>query len=129
MKPFDGDLDDYAKWALEQSSIERRSNKDKADDTPSEQQPEVSRKEQRRIEAEKRKALQPLKNKLRKVEQELDKVQKRKAELDELMADQSLYDDANKGKLAELSTEYGEVNQRLETLEEDWLMLNEELEG
>jgi ATP-binding cassette subfamily F protein 3 len=129
VKPFDGDLDDYAKWALEQSSIERRSNKDKADDTPSEQQPEVSRKEQRRIEAEKRKALQPLKNKLRKVEQELDKVQKRKAELDELMADQSLYDDANKGKLAELSTEYGEVNQRLETLEEDWLMLNEELEG
>ncbi|GAA0199080.1 ABC transporter ATP-binding protein [Kangiella japonica] len=129
VKPFEGDLDDYAKWALEQSSIERRSNKDKADDAPSEQQPEVSRKEQRRIEAEKRKALQPLKNKLRKVEQELDKVQTRKAELDELMADQTLYDDANKGKLAELSTEYGEVNQRLETLEEDWLMLNEELEG
>ncbi|MBV36065.1 MAG: ABC transporter ATP-binding protein [Rickettsiales bacterium] len=129
VKPFEGDLDDYAKWALEQSSIERRSNKEKVDEAPSDQQPEVSRKEQRRIEAEKRKALQPLKNKLRKVEQELDKVQKRKAELDELMADQTLYDDANKGKLAELSTEYGEVNQRLETLEEDWLMLNEELEG
>ncbi|PXF63165.1 ATP-binding cassette domain-containing protein [Kangiella spongicola] len=129
VKPFEGDLDDYAKWALEQSSIERRSNKDKADDTPSDQQPEVSRKEQRRIEAEKRKALQPLKNKLRKVEQELDKVQQRKAELDELMAEQSLYEETNKGKLAELSTEYGDVSQRLETLEEDWLMLNEELEG
>ncbi|RDX36406.1 ATP-binding cassette domain-containing protein [Kangiella sp. HD9-110m-PIT-SAG07] len=139
VKPFQGDLDDYAKWALEQSSLERRSNKDrsnkdslsekKTEDTPSDSQPEVSRKEQRRIEAEKRKALQPLKNKLRKVEQEMEKVQKRKSELDDVMADQSLYEETNKGKLAELSGEYGEVNQRLETLEEDWLMLNEELEG
>ena len=134
VKPFEGDLDDYAKWALEQSTMERRSNREKADDEPSGAQPdmsgkEISRKEQRRIDAEKRKALQPLKNKLRKVEQEMDKVQKRKEELDELMADQSLYEEANKGKLAELSGEYGEVNQRLETLEEDWLMLNEELDG
>ena len=114
--------------------MERRANREKADEAPSGAQPdmsgkEISRKEQRRIDAEKRKALQPLKNKLRKVEQEMDKVQKRKTELDELMAEPSLYDDANKGKLAELSSEYGEVTQRLETLEEDWLMLNEELEG
>ena len=134
VKPFQGDLDDYAKWALEQSTMERRANREKADEAPSGAQPdmsgkEISRKEQRRIDAEKRKALQPLKNKLRKVEQEMDKVQKRKTELDELMAEPSLYDDANKGKLAELSSEYGEVTQRLETLEEDWLMLNEELEG
>lgn len=131
VKPFDGDLDDYAKWALEQSTMERRSNNSgtSSDSDAADEQPEVSRKEQRRIDAEKRKALQPLKNKLKKVELELDKQQKRKAELDELMADQSLYEESNKGKLAELSAEYGEVNQRLESLEEDWLMLHEELES
>ncbi|WP_223669631.1 ATP-binding cassette domain-containing protein [Kangiella shandongensis] len=129
VKPFDGDLDDYAKWSLEQSSMERRSNNSGSEsESSSAGQPEVSRKEQRRIDAEKRKALQPLKNKLKKVELELDKQQKRKAELDELMADQSLYEESNKDKLAELSAEYGEVNQRLEALEEDWLMLHEELE-
>ncbi|AOE50310.1 ATP-binding cassette domain-containing protein [Kangiella sediminilitoris] len=131
VKPFDGDLDDYAKWALEQSTMERRSNNSGTSNGSdvADEQPEVSRKEQRRIDAEKRKALQPLKNKLKKVELELDKQQKRKAELDELMADQSLYEESNKDKLAELSAEYGEVNQRLESLEEDWLMLHEELES
>jgi len=157
VEPFEGDLDDYAKWSLEQSSLERSAAKNgnsgsgvssKSSDNDSEQSAEkknknsgqregskagsgkiVSRKEQRKIDAERRKALQPLKNKLKKIELNLETLQKNKAELDELMADDSLYDESNSGKLAELNDKYAKITQDLDKHEEDWLVLNEELES
>lgn len=131
-EPFKGDLDDYARWSLEDTLQQK-----KAGQTQSSQQEvtdsgstdnELSRKEQRRVEAEKRKQLQPLKNKLKKLEQQLDELQKRKAKLDEVMADQSLYEESNKSNLVQLTAEYSEVTAQLEQTEEEWLELQEQLE-
>ncbi|NVK22733.1 MAG: ATP-binding cassette domain-containing protein [Kangiellaceae bacterium] len=129
VESFTGDLDDYAKWSLEDALEQKNSAKAVAENITNELENSVSRKEQRKLDAEKRKQLQPLRNKLKKLEQQLEALQQRKLELDELMADPSLYEEANKGKMLELTSEYNQVNQQIEQLEEDWLMLNEELEG
>ena len=56
-------------------------------------------------------------------------IEKRLATIDERMADSSLYEDSNKGELEKLILERAELNNDKETLEEEWLMLNDELEA
>lgn len=132
VEPFKGDLDDYARWSLEDTLQQKKAGQaqtiqqEVASSDSSDN--ELSRKEQRRIDAEKRKQLQPLKNKLKKLEQQLDDLQQRKAELDDVMADQSLYDESNKSKLVQLTAEYSEVTAKLEQTEEEWLELQDQLE-
>ncbi|MHC9511124.1 ATP-binding cassette domain-containing protein [Kangiella sp. M94] len=134
--PFKGDLDDYARWSLE-DTLQQKNAASSANNAESGEQIEsnksgadndLSRKEQRKLEAEKRKQLQPLKNKLRKLEQKLDELQQRKAKLDDVMADPTLYEESNKPKLVELSGEYSQVKDQLEQTEEEWLELQEQLE-
>ena len=82
----------------------------------------LSRKEQRRIEAEKRNALnklvKPIKQKLEKVEQEIETNELRKAEIEELMAQPDFYDDGDKVK--ELSLEYEQIKNTLTDLLFKW---------
>ena len=56
-------------------------------------------------------------------------IESRLATIDERMADSSLYEDSNKGELEQLILERAELNQQKETLEEEWLLLNDELEA
>jgi len=134
--PFKGDLDDYARWSLE-DTLQQKNAASSANHAESGEQiasnnsatdNDLSRKEQRKLEAEKRKQLQPLKNKLRKLEQKLDELQQRKAKLDDVMADPTLYEESNKPKLVELSGEYSQVKDQLDQTEEEWLELQEQLE-
>jgi len=71
----------------------------------------MSRKEQRRFEAEKRNALsrkiKPLKKRLDELETEIENLEQRKMEIEELMANPGFYDDEDKVK--EISLEYESV--------------------
>ena len=62
-------------------------------------------------------------------EKKMASIEKRLATIDERMADSSLYEDSNKGELEKLILERAELNNDKETLEEEWLMLNDELEA
>jgi len=44
------------------------------------------------------------------------------------LADVSLYDDANKKKLAELLLKQGELKNKVAAIEEEWMQATEELE-
>jgi len=77
--------------------------------------------------AQQREALKPLREKLRKLEQQLEKDQARLAQLEEKLADPSLYEDANKQKLATLLREQGELKTRISAAEEEWLQTSEAL--
>ncbi|MNT46723.1 putative ABC transporter ATP-binding protein [compost metagenome] len=55
-------------------------------------------------------------------------LQAAKEEIDQFMADESSYAEANKTKLMEMLKRQGEVNGELETLEEKWLELQEQIE-
>ena len=115
--PFNGDLDDYSKWLLE-----LRDDQEKVTTQP-------SRKDDRRIRAEQRKALQPLRNKIKKLESELEKLHQCRDNLDQQLADPELYESSQSEKLKKLTIEHRSVNQQLEEIEEAWMQAGEALEN
>ncbi|MFM9597765.1 hypothetical protein ACKI1O_51720, partial [Streptomyces scabiei] len=63
---------------------------------------QVNRKEQKRLEAEFRKSIQPLKKQIEKLEKQLDKHSAELSEVEVALGDNELYNDDNKAKLKEL---------------------------
>jgi ATP-binding cassette, subfamily F, member 3 len=96
----------------------------------------ISRKEQRRLEAEKRNALskkvKPLKKKIEEIEKEIEKLEERKEEIETLMADTDFYNDDEKVKkvsveydsikssLANHLNKWEEIAGQIEFIEENW---------
>ncbi len=120
---FDGDLDDYRRWlACERKEVATAA--ETATDNDS-----VSRKEQRRIEAQRRKQLQPLKKKVQQLEQQIDKFNAQREGIEAKLADADIYSEGNKEQLKSLLRDKGELDQSLSQAEEQWLELSEELEA
>ncbi|MGQ5426901.1 ATP-binding cassette domain-containing protein [Thermophilibacter sp. ZX-H3] len=90
----------------------------------------VKTREQRRAEAEERnrrnRALKKERDRLRQVEAALEPAQARLAELETLMADQELYNDAK--RFDECMSEYAALSKKVPALEQEWLELTERLE-
>ena len=131
IRPFDGDLDDYRDWLLQQAAAKRNAAT-AAHQAEAGAAATVNRKDQRRAEADERQRLNQLRKPLTK---ELEKIEKRmatlhdaKAEVDAFLADESSYAEASKAKLMEMLKRQGEVNGELEQLEERWLELQEQIE-
>jgi len=87
----------------------------KAPQNKSDQTNTLSRKEERRLEAEKRNALskkiKPLKKSLKTLEKDIETYESRIAEIEEMMAKPDFYDDADRVK--EISIEYEELKSSL----------------
>ncbi len=117
--PFKGDLDEYAAWLLQQRSAgdEKKTNTDRP-----------SGKEIRRQKSEQRKALQPLRNKVKKLEKELESLHAKKTMLDTQLADPSLYANPSSDNIKSLSIDQRQTEQALQQCEEAWLTASEELE-
>ncbi len=83
---------------------------------------QLSRKEERRIEAQKRqqkyKKLKPVKNKLDALESRIEKLEERKSEIEKLMADSGFYDDSE--QVREISMEYDKLKAELVEAYSDW---------
>jgi ATP-binding cassette subfamily F protein 3 len=122
--PFDGDLDDYRRYRMEQGANE---------DVPSGATAGVDRKQQKRLEAEQRQRQaqlrKPLENRLRKVEPEIERLTAEKQQLEQQLADSALYEAAQKDALKQALLRQSEVQNRLDELELEWLELQTELES
>ena len=122
--PFDGDLDDYRRYRMEQGTNE---------DVPSGATAGVDRKQQKRLEAEQRQRQaqlrKPLENRLRKVEPEIERLTAEKQQLEQQLADSALYEAAQKDALKQALLRQSEVQNRLDELELEWLELQTELES
>jgi len=136
LRPFDGDLDDYKQWLLETKaaaaaapSASAAANADNGAAFVS----KVDQKEQRRKDAEERQRLsslrKPIENRIRKLEDQMDKAGKLKAEIDRQLEDSEIYSDANKEKLKALLLDQAKLTKELEQLEGDWLEQQEALEA
>ncbi|HKI60026.1 MAG TPA: ATP-binding cassette domain-containing protein, partial [Mariprofundaceae bacterium] len=124
--PFSGDLDDYAKGLFNEEDLQP--SKSQTPDRPPARSQAV-RKEQRRLESERRKELQPLRNRVKKLEQSMEKLQSRKTELAEMLANPTLYEDSNKEQLKSLALEHHRIEAELDEAEEAWMVGSEELEA
>jgi len=121
--PFSGDLDDYRQWMTEQKRAQADS-----DDEVTTTDSGISRKEQRKQDAENRKRLKPLLNKLKKSELAVEKFQAEQHDLETLLADPEIYNDAKKDDLKKLLAKKIEVDKALELAETEWMETEELLE-
>ncbi len=129
---FSGDLNDYQEYLLRKAREFREAQQAAAQaaaPAPSASVSSYKTKEQKQLEAQKRAALRPLKLKIEANEKKMATIESRLATIDERMADASLYEDSNKGELEQLILERAELNGQKDTLEEEWLALNDELEA
>ncbi|MDX9873989.1 MAG: ATP-binding cassette domain-containing protein [Spongiibacteraceae bacterium] len=129
VQPFDGDLNDYSRWLLAQARETRNEEKNgKAAAAAAPVQP-VDRKAQRQQAAEQRQRLAPLKKQIDKTERALEKLNARLAEIEQTLADPTLYDAGSKDALQQLLVEQGALRSERDQLEEQWLGLQEEYEA
>ncbi len=121
-QPYDGDLDDYARW------LARRRRQPDTPAPATGNAPVADARERRRQQARKRETLQPLRTECRRLEKALDRVQRQRQALEEALADPALYEDRAKEKLKGLLIDKARLDHELENLEEAWLAAGEALE-
>ncbi len=119
---FSYDLSAYHQWLNEQGKERNDAPaKDKANSA-------INRKEQKRLEAQFRQQVQPLKKAIAQLEKQLETLSSELADINEHLADNSLYNDENKAKLSDLLARQAEVTPKLNDVEEALLDKMTELE-
>jgi ATP-binding cassette subfamily F protein 3 len=89
-----------------------------SNDTPIKQKGKAARQEQAKVRQEKSRILSPLKKEVEQAEKEIDILETRKKELEQLMADPQLYQDQD--KFAECGKEYSSLERTLTLLYQGW---------
>ena len=138
LQPFDGDLDDYKEW-LFQTKLGKGTDtlpapvpaKDGKLEAPA--AAPVDRKEQKKLEAEARQRLaalrKPIENRVKRLEEQMAKLNAKKADIDAQLLAPSIYEAENKEKLKLLVADQAFASRDLEQLESEWLVLQELLDA
>ena len=138
LQEFDGDLDDYRDWLFQHKKMgadhDLPVRKPGADPVPAPAPATaVDRREQKRLEAADRQrqaALRkPIEIRIKRLEEQIAKLNAVKAGIDAKLADPAIYDPENREKLKTLLTEQAYCTKDLAELEDDWLDRQNELEA
>ena len=119
--PFDGDLDDYAAWLA-------KNGKSRTTAEVAEAAPTLSRQEQRRLDAEARNRLTPLRNEQRRLESQLEKLGAERGRLETELADPQTYTSKLPEESRRLTLRHADLVREIASLEERWLEVSSELE-
>lgn len=131
VEPFDGDLDDYQQWLVDQNRQETQANKSQQDNdniTTSTNLSAQDKKEQKRKEAEFRQQTQPLRKKLTTLESKMDKLSQELSDIETALSDSGIYDTSRKNELSDCLSRQGVTKSALEEVEMEWMELQETLE-
>jgi len=134
-EPFDGDLDDYAKWlaetekASEKAALNRRAAEDATSNNGVSAETAEERKQRKREEAERRNRLTPLRAAVEKCEKELDRLAKLQAELQAQLESPEIYTESAKDRLRKLTEQQGRLTREVEQVEAQWMEHTERLES
>jgi ATP-binding cassette subfamily F protein 3 len=121
---FDGELDAYPAWIAGHNRIARQESAATSASDSNEH-----RRERKRVEAQRRQELQPLKKALDKAEYELTRLHAERDAIERELADSTLYQAQAKDKLQILLKRRGGLDEQLAQAEERWLMAAEALEA
>ena len=125
VRPFDGDLDDYARW-LQQSRRDAQAARRPAEPAGGRD----DARQRRQDAAKRREQLRPLKKEVEKLEKALDRESAALTEVETRLGDETLYTDTGrKDELNELLARQGELKSRHEELEMALLDAMERLEA
>lgn len=133
VRTFHGNVSDYL-WKKRQEqdiSIEVANQLPAVDRDGSDLKPDLSVKERKRLEAEKRnelsKKLRPLKEELMTIEEEISRMETRRKEIETMMARQDFYKNGEEAR--EASVEYRDLVKSLDGSYSRWTRLTEEIEN
>ena len=145
LQPFDGDLDDYKDWLFKTKlgkgtdllplpkAAAAVAAAPVAPVPAAPPVPPAERKEQKRLGAEERQRVaalkKPLENRLKRVDEQMAKLNAKKADIDARLLDPTIYDADKKDTLKTLVADQAFCVRDLATLENEWLELQEQLEG
>lgn len=118
---FEGDMEEYRDLIV-------ASGKKKDDEKQKQSEDQSSKADQRKLNADKRASLAPLKKKINEIESLTGKLEKLIQALDAELADPALYEKAP-ARAAEKARQRGEAAAKLTAAEEQWLELSAEYEG
>ncbi len=118
--PFDGDLEDYRQY-LQNHEQARQPEAE----TPT---PAPSRRDQRRLDAERRQRTAPLRKTIAQLETRLAELESERDVLEAQLADPVLYEPDNKAQLMTLLEKQADLRRAIDDTEGQWLARNEELE-
>ncbi len=120
--PFDGDLEDYAAWLRESAAAAGAR-------TEGARAGEPSAKDRKRLEAERRQRLSPLKSALARADAELEAIGAESTALEARLATPEVYAAVGREELARLLLGRADLKRRLGAAEEAWLAASEALEA
>ncbi len=125
VRPFEGTLDDYREWARDYHA--RRPGA-----APAPAAPAVSRREERRVEAERRQreaqVRRPFEERIARIEAEIEALRRESDEAQAWLASPQAYEAAHRERLQEALKRRGEASSRIASLEDDWLEAHAHLE-
>jgi ATP-binding cassette, subfamily F, member 3 len=137
--PFDGTLEDYARWLASRQDSARGGTA--ASMSPSQAarvdahggtarvRNAAADRDRRREAAERRTREKPLRDTLRRLEAEMARHRRRLGEIEHMLTDPSLYSAGEAERLATLTKEQAELKRRIEAAESAWLEAAEALEA
>ena len=123
VEPFDGDLDDYARWLRSRNNAQGKPSAAVAAAAAA-----AMEKERRQADAQAREREKPLRSKLKKIESRMGELDGELATVQAKLADPKIYEGPT-AELMSLSQKQGAWRQEKETLEAQWLELMEQLEA
>ncbi|MGR8934639.1 MAG: ATP-binding cassette domain-containing protein [Gammaproteobacteria bacterium] len=118
---FDGDLDDYRGWLAEQRNAALRPE--------STATATISKKDQRKLDAERRQKMKPLLDALKRAEQTVEKLHAEQQQVERQLADPSVYSESEKERLRSLLQQKAQLDSELSAAENLWLETGERLEA
>ncbi|WP_395685029.1 ATP-binding cassette domain-containing protein [Caenimonas koreensis] len=123
--PFDGDLDDYQQYLLDEAKARREAVRE---ESARQQAPQVAAEEQRKAQAQQRTQdaarAKSLRREIEQLDQRMAKLQAEKSQLE-----QKLVQSPNPKDIAEAGKRLKSVNDELGKAEEKWMTLSESLEA
>jgi ATP-binding cassette subfamily F protein 3 len=122
VQQFNEDIDAYPKWL----ATRKQRQVAPCDVAP---QRGGNRKKQKRQQAAARRLLQPQLNRLKLMESEIEKLTRRKAEMESLLGESELYQAQQKAQLTTILAEQTTLLQELYQKEDEWMVLSEEIEN
>ena len=126
---FDGDIDTYPAWLQNRGKPARTSTSDAEKTVANSITPTArSDKERKRLEAQNRQRLAPLKKEVDSLERQIERLRSKQLEMQEQLADEKMYADDHKDRLKDLLWNQAELVKSLEAAEEEWMDKAEQLE-
>jgi ATP-binding cassette subfamily F protein 3 len=135
--PYDGDMDSYRKEVLKGNRKQKPSelSEQQGDEVGPESksqsaqppQPVMNKQQRRREKAERRKALEPLKQKIKQAEKEIAQLNAKLEDIEKQLAAPGLFQE-NAARGEELGQTRSAIEKKVETLEESWMALSTQYE-